>query len=133
LNSDDKVYSIVNLLYCYIKFSEERSLSSEVRSLIFKVLYEENLSKFSNFIRLKLLILLNHEDLRYFLENNELNLLEKILLASKEISYEDYNWSLNELKEYNYSGFLEWRYELFERLSLKIPSNKLNSRGLREK
>jgi len=91
LNSDDKVYSIVNLLYCYIKFSEERSLSSEVRSLIFKVLYEENLSKFSNFIRLKLLILLNHEDLRYFLENNELNLLEKILLASKEISYEDYN------------------------------------------
>ncbi len=117
LKNDEKVYALVNLINCYVKFSSEEKLNNEIMDLILKVLFQENLSEFSNFIRLKLLKYLKLEDQVFLFKNNELKLLEKIIFAiNNKISYENYDWKINELKEYNYSEFLEWVYKLFEEL-----------------
>ena len=117
LKNDEKVYAIVNLINCYVKFSSEEKLNNGIMDLILKVLFQDNLSEFSNFIRLKLLKYLKLEDLVSLFKNTQLKLLEKIVSAiNNKISYEKYDWKFNELKEYNYSEFLGWVYELFENL-----------------
>ncbi|KKN37332.1 hypothetical protein LCGC14_0764480 [marine sediment metagenome] len=115
LKSNERIYSLVNLLNCYIRFSGEKQLNYKIKDFIIKILSEDKLSEFSNFIRLRLLRYLKSEDLILLFKNNEINLLDKISLASnKKIPYENYNWTFNELKEYDYNEFLEWKYELFK-------------------
>lgn len=128
LKINEKIYTLVNLINCYVRYSDEKKLDNRVKSLILKILTEDNLSEFSNYVRLKLLKYLNIKALISLFENDELRLLKKILLAiDNKISYENYNWSFNELKEYNYSEFLEWWYELSENLGEKLSQSITNT------
>ncbi len=113
---DKKIYSIVNLVNNYVRFSNTERINPHIENLIVKLLGEPSLSEASNFIRLKVLRYLNIKVLEKIFSYNRLGLLNKIqMVIDHEIDYETFNWSFNELKEYNYHELRSWLSELLRR------------------
>ena len=114
---DKKIYSIVNLLNNYIKFSDKERINLYIEDLIIKLFREPNLSEISNFIRFKVLRHFDIKELKRFFNRSDLGLMQKIHMVIKtQIDYENFNWSFNELKEYNYFEFKDWFYSILEKL-----------------
>ena len=128
LLKDSKLYALINMINCVLKFSEETRFRNSIIKIILKIFERENLSPFSNIMRIKSLKYLKRDELLMFLEDTKLKLVDKILgPLSHELDYDSYEWTFNELEEYNYYEFIQLVSDLFGRVQPYPLSNEIRT------